>query len=206
MSSNPTGAAAPGSGTACADAAAIGASQGHDQPQLHIEPEPGLHMNADANDDDPSSIAVVNPPADDRDTNSKLSSKPTGLHSPPESNNVDASSDSELSDLDEAIANADDMDLDLPRAPPATLQASAQTGAPTGGTASVPSIEGGSDAAPDQPEQVPTPAEDEDIGEILPDEWSGAVPIFRPTMDQFKDFKKFVCSQDGSTIKFVHTH
>lgn len=32
----------------------------------------------------------------------------------------------------------------------------------------------------------------EDIGEVLPDHWSGAVPVFRPTMHQFKDFKLFV--------------
>lgn len=185
MSSNPTGAAAPGSGTACADAAAIGASHGHDQTQPQIESQ----------HDDPSAIAVVNPPpADHDDENSKLPAPPkaTGLHSPPESNNVDASSDSELSDLDEAIANADDMDLDPPRAPPATTQANEPTKGPADGTIPVPSIEDGGNSAQDVPEQVPTPAEDEDIGEILPDEWSGAVPIFRPTMDQFKDFKKFV--------------
>jgi hypothetical protein len=32
----------------------------------------------------------------------------------------------------------------------------------------------------------------EDIGEIYPDHWSGAVPVFKPTMHQFKDFKRFV--------------
>lgn len=31
-----------------------------------------------------------------------------------------------------------------------------------------------------------------DIGEVLPDHWSGNVPVFRPTMEQFKDFKLFV--------------
>ncbi|KKA29352.1 hypothetical protein TD95_001946 [Thielaviopsis punctulata] len=39
-------------------------------------------------------------------------------------------------------------------------------------------------------------AEDEDIGEVLPAEWSGKVPIFRPTMQQFKDFKKFMEAVD----------
>lgn len=32
----------------------------------------------------------------------------------------------------------------------------------------------------------------DDIGEILPDHWSGTVPVFRPTMHQFRDFKRFV--------------
>jgi len=35
--------------------------------------------------------------------------------------------------------------------------------------------------------------EDADIGEIEPDHWSGTVPVFKPTMHQFKDFKIFVC-------------
>lgn len=34
----------------------------------------------------------------------------------------------------------------------------------------------------------------DDIGEVLPADWSGAVPIFKPTMHQFKDFKRFVRS------------
>ena len=34
---------------------------------------------------------------------------------------------------------------------------------------------------------------EEDIGEVTPDHWSGAVPVFRPTMHQFKDFQRFVC-------------
>lgn len=42
---------------------------------------------------------------------------------------------------------------------------------------------------------MPPPASDDgqdDIGEVLPDHWSGTVPVFKPTMDQFKDFKRFV--------------
>jgi hypothetical protein len=42
-----------------------------------------------------------------------------------------------------------------------------------------------------EPEPAPQPAV-EDIGEILPDHWSGTVPVFRPTMKQFQDFKLFV--------------
>lgn len=40
----------------------------------------------------------------------------------------------------------------------------------------------------------PPAAEDDkdDIGDVSPDHWSGTVPVFKPTMDQFKDFKKFV--------------
>lgn len=41
---------------------------------------------------------------------------------------------------------------------------------------------------------TPTPNAEpvDDIGEVLPADWSGAVPIFKPTMHQFKDFKRFV--------------
>ena len=35
----------------------------------------------------------------------------------------------------------------------------------------------------------------EDIGEVLPDHYSGTVPVFKPTMHQFKDFKLFVSLQ-----------
>ncbi|KAM0275009.1 hypothetical protein ACHAQH_007658 [Verticillium albo-atrum] len=35
------------------------------------------------------------------------------------------------------------------------------------------------------------PVED-DIGEVEPDHYSGTVPVFRPTMHQFKDFKRFM--------------
>jgi hypothetical protein len=40
-----------------------------------------------------------------------------------------------------------------------------------------------------EPDQEPV----DDIGEVLPAEWSGTVPVFKPTMHQFKDFKRFVC-------------
>lgn len=42
-----------------------------------------------------------------------------------------------------------------------------------------------------QPQTTEAPPED-DIGEVVPDHWSGTVPVFRPTMHQFKDFKRFV--------------
>lgn len=155
MSTEATGAAAPGI----------------HNPNLNPD---GTHPVPD-HDRDESTIAVVNPPADTK------SPKPTGLHSPPDSNNVDAT-DSELSDLDEAIADAD--------SPPAITATPRQT-APRPGPDDAPASGAGSEPA--QPEQVPTPEQDdEDIGEVFPDHWSGTVPVFKPNMDQFKDFKKFV--------------
>ena len=34
---------------------------------------------------------------------------------------------------------------------------------------------------------------EEDIGEVLPDHYEGGVPIFTPTMEQFKSFTPYVC-------------
>lgn len=52
----------------------------------------------------------------------------------------------------------------------------------------------------DAPQPAPTPEdtkeEEDDIGEVLPDHWSGSVPIFKPEMRQFKDFKRFVRHSD----------
>lgn len=98
-------------------------------------------------------------------------SKPTGLHSPPDSNNamnLDGS-DSELSDIEEVAHKLNGTLDDIVGEPVKEEPA---------------------------PEPAPEPKqeeeEEEDIGEILPDEWSGTVPVFRPTMKQFRDFKKFV--------------
>jgi hypothetical protein len=33
---------------------------------------------------------------------------------------------------------------------------------------------------------------EEDIGEVLPDHYEGGVPIFTPTMEQFKSFQPYV--------------
>jgi hypothetical protein len=91
--------------------------------------------------------------------------KPIGLHSPPDSNNaigVDGS-DSELSDLDDEIAGKLGVSLGIE-----------------------PQIE-----AQVEPEPKPQPQVD-DVGEILPDHWSGNVPVFKPTMKQFEDFIRFV--------------
>lgn len=143
---------------------------------------PGLHTGDGHGLDDTThnhspSIDVVG-----SQSGPNLSSKPTGLHSPPDSNNVDGSTDSELSDFDEAIADADDITLDpLPPATTASVPDPSQPPAPTH-----------SEAGQGQPEQVPTPEEGGGIGEVLPDHWSGTVPVFKPNMEQFKDFKKFV--------------
>ncbi len=77
----------------------------------------------------------------------------TGLHSPPDSNNAVKldGSDSELSELDDAIA--DEFKLE---------------------------------AQPDSADGA------DDIGDVEPDHYSGTVPVFKPTMHQFGDFKKFV--------------
>lgn len=139
------------------------------------------HHNDHALDHDDSTIAVVNPqPA-------TKSPKSTGLHSPPDSNDVDAT-DSELSELDEAIADADS-----PNATPAPASRNPpKTGnSHTAADDDVPAPTAKSEQK--GPEQVPTPGQDEDIGEVLPDHWSGTVPVFKPSMHQFKDFKKFVC-------------
>ncbi|OAA52874.1 jumonji family transcription factor [Cordyceps fumosorosea ARSEF 2679] len=58
------------------------------------------------------------------------------------------------------------------------------------------------DAAPpglDASAEVPPAAEDDqdDIGDVVPDHWSGTVPVFKPTMEQFKDFKKFMKKVDS---------
>ncbi|RYO91410.1 hypothetical protein DL763_005013 [Monosporascus cannonballus] len=42
---------------------------------------------------------------------------------------------------------------------------------------------------------------DEDIGDVFPDHWSGTVPVFKPTMHQFKDFKKFMEKVDSYGMK-----
>lgn len=50
-----------------------------------------------------------------------------------------------------------------------------------------------SDLGDDVPDtDMPDAAPVDDIGEVSPDHWSGSVPVFKPTMHQFKDFKLFV--------------
>ncbi|ROW06912.1 hypothetical protein VMCG_04156 [Cytospora schulzeri] len=175
MSTEATGAAAPGTH--------------HNNDNLNVNIHDHDNDNVHALDHDDSTIAVVNPqPA-------TKSPKPTGLHSPPDSNNVDAT-DSELSDLDEAIADADSPNATPARAP---------GNAPKNGNNHANDDHDGSAPTADSeqkgPEQVPTPGQDEDIGEVLPDHWSGTVPVFKPTMHQFKDFKKFMEAVDSYGMK-----
>jgi hypothetical protein len=121
--------------------------------------------------------------------------KPTGLHSPPDSNNAVEldGSDSELSDLDDMVADQLQQeaeaeakglaDTDIQDEVQVKVQPRVQVVEPS----TPPEPEAQLSSEPD-----PTPAED-DIGEVLPDHYSGTVPVFKPTMDQFKDFKLFVC-------------
>ena len=94
------------------------------------------------------------------------SPKPIGLHSPPDSNNamkLDGSDDdSELSDVEDPTLEPDQIPFLHAQSTPEKT-----------------------------PEETPK-EEEEDIGEVLPDHWSGTVPVFKPDMFQFKDFKKFV--------------
>ncbi|KAL7623632.1 hypothetical protein AAE478_005184 [Parahypoxylon ruwenzoriense] len=106
--------------------------------------------------------------------NPSNTNKHTGLHSPPDSNSamkLDSSDDSELSDLDDPSL----IDIDVDFKPSSPL--------PSG--------------LADQLKQE----EEDDIGEVIPDHWSGTVPVFKPDMHQFKDFKKFMTKIDGYGMK-----
>ncbi|RDA87228.1 hypothetical protein CP532_2518 [Ophiocordyceps camponoti-leonardi (nom. inval.)] len=95
------------------------------------------------------------------------------LHSPPDSNDAAKSdaTDSELSDLE------DEPILD--DAPP------------------IPShTERESDDRPSEPAKVV-----DDLDDVIPDHWSGAVPVFRPTAHQFSDFQRFMKKVDSYGMK-----
>ncbi|KAH6695782.1 JmjC domain-containing protein [Plectosphaerella plurivora] len=97
--------------------------------------------------------------------------KPAFLHSPPDSNNV-AKSEGSDSELS-------DLDEDT-FAPPQNVE---------------PTV--GPEAEPVGQTEPPV----DEIGEVIPDHWSGTVPVFCPTMDQFKDFKKFMEKVDSYGMK-----
>ncbi|KAJ2973583.1 hypothetical protein NUW58_g8902 [Xylaria curta] len=108
-------------------------------------------------------------------TEPHLSPKPIGLHSPPDSNGamkLDGSDDdSELSEIEDPTLEPDSIPFF--HSEPTT-----------------------------QPDGQPTPPdEDEDIGDVTPDHWSGTVPVFKPDMHQFKDFKKFMEKIDSYGMK-----
>ncbi|EFX06326.1 jumonji family transcription factor [Grosmannia clavigera kw1407] len=130
-----------------------------------------------------------------------------GLHSPPDSNNASktdgcSSSDSELScfddDLAEALSNPPAAEIgSLATAPAADTGAQAEAHVHAHAEADIvhAHVDDTAAASPALPSTNASPgnaAEDDDIGDIEPDEYSGTVPIFRPTMHQFRDFKKFV--------------
>ncbi|OHW96553.1 JmjC domain-containing protein [Colletotrichum incanum] len=50
-------------------------------------------------------------------------------------------------------------------------------------------------------QQDEAPVVEDDIGEVHPDHWSGTVPVFKPTMHQFKDFKLFMTKVDHYGMK-----
>lgn len=129
-----------------------------------------------------------------------VSPKPVALHSPPDSNNaVDVDgSDSELSDLDEVAGKLDgvlgeEFGNEFKDEVKNELKEEERKDTPQ----EPPKIES-------EPEPQPPPVED--IGEVLPDHWSGTVPVFKPTMKQFKDFKLFVCRRipDPNPIPPIH--
>lgn len=114
---------------------------------------------------------------------------PSFLHSPPDSNNAPKTdeSDSELSDLDEEPILPSDAPLHpAMEEEPHTSRDSDQS------------------KPQSEPEPEPEPVE-EDIGEVLPDHWSGAVAVFKPTMHQFKDFSRFVLDTLPPTYLGVYT-
>ncbi|KAL7943854.1 hypothetical protein V8C42DRAFT_328644 [Trichoderma barbatum] len=54
----------------------------------------------------------------------------------------------------------------------------------------------------DAPMFPPDLGVEDDIGDIQPDHWSsGNVPVFKPTMDQFRDFKRFMTKVDSYGMK-----
>lgn len=127
---------------------------------------------------DPDAGAASVAAAQENSSTDKKQTEPSFLHSPPDSNNAAKSdaSDSELSDLDEEPVLDD-----------ATHFAKVEDFVPAKKLEETTEQTTESKDAPPEPEP-----EEDDIGEVLPDHWSGKVAVFKPTMHQFKDFKKFV--------------
>ncbi|EAQ86808.1 hypothetical protein CHGG_08061 [Chaetomium globosum CBS 148.51] len=124
-----------------------------------------------------------------------VSPKPVALHSPPDSHNaVDADgSDSELSDLDELAGKLDDdLGDEFRNEFKNEVKNEPKEEKPQDTPQEPPKVE---------PESEPQPPPVEDIGEVLPDHWSGTVPVFKPTMKQFKDFKLFMEKVDKYGMK-----
>ena len=128
-----------------------------------------VHAPAPSDRTDTDTAVAVDAHFNDKSESSKQAS-PNFLHSPPDSNNAHKSdaTDSELSDLDDEEPVLPDADQPRPAA-----EQNVEPSVPI------------KNEAEDNPEE-------DDIGEVLPDHWSGAVAVFKPTMHQFKDFKRFV--------------
>lgn len=155
----------------------------------------------------------------DADADVDAVSTPMGLRSPPDSDkamNPDEASDSELSDLDDDVADKLDQDLtfdlDLDSNPLADSKSANQHESEPSVTlehdkpATTATVENrqikeeqeGEIKQSQQPETGAASANipmspSEDVGEILPDRFENNVPVFKPTMKQFQDFKLFVC-------------
>ncbi|CAK7233431.1 hypothetical protein SEUCBS140593_008599 [Sporothrix eucalyptigena] len=153
-------------------------------------------------------------PADPTAVPSQSDRATTGLHSPPDSNNATkldgSSSDSELSDLDDdalaetfrglqSDAGATATSVTTPTAVASDTVYAASATVPCAST-TPPSDNAPADAA-SAPEAAAVTVDEDDIGEIEPDHFSGTVPVFRPTMHQFRDFKKFMGKIDKYGMK-----
>ncbi|RGP72040.1 DNA damage-responsive transcriptional repressor rph1 [Fusarium sporotrichioides] len=128
-----------------------------------------------ANAPDSRDSVVATAPADSNPSitaTAQTKTDPAFLHSPPDSNNT-AKSDGSDSELSDL---EDEPILSDPLQP----------------------ADPGDKNTSDEDKNKPS---DDDIGEVLPDHWSGAVPIFKPTMHQFRDFKRFMEAVDSYGMK-----
>lgn len=118
--------------------------------------------------------------------------KSPGLFSPPDSNKrmMFDDSDSELSELDEEGYSV--------VAPPkmSDAEAAGESKAPEEAGDQKEAGEAGEAIDEKKPEEAAGEKEPEvdDIGEVVPDHYAdeGRVPVFKPTMHQFKDFQVYV--------------
>ncbi|KAI1110969.1 hypothetical protein F5Y14DRAFT_334961 [Nemania sp. NC0429] len=178
---------APAAAAAAAAAATTAATVAsglphHEPPSVSHDDKPGHGCNDGPRETQPGADPdAAHGLADSPEP--RPSPKPIGLHSPPDSNGamkLDGSDDdSELSDVE-------DPGLDPDQLPFFSMHSSSDTTTQT-----------------TEPTEPPSPGKDEevDIGEVEPDHWSGTVPVFKPDMHQFKDFKKFMEKIDSYGMK-----
>ncbi|KAI9901671.1 hypothetical protein N3K66_003488 [Trichothecium roseum] len=143
--------------------------------------------------------------------------QPQFLHSPPDSNNTVKSdaTDSELSDLDDDDVAFSSDAIQPPKSPKMDDQDSSHHVDESQPQADNVKDEEKPEQGQGQPQeqaqqekeqeqehkQGQGQEQEEDIGEVLPDHWSGAVPIFKPTPDQFKDFNRFMSKVNDYGMK-----